>query len=499
MFALLLACTEPAVTKVHEASSGETIDPSDTDTDTTDSTATTPTDVETVAVAHTRELRGFWVATVWNINFPSDSNLSVSAALGEIDALVDAVASAHGNAIFFQVRPEGDALYASELEPWSRYLTGTQGEDPGYDPLAELVDRAHARGIEVHAWLNPYRAKADDGSTAVAPHAAVEWPQYMVPYDGLLWMDPGAAPIRERAVAVVADLCDRYAIDGIHFDDYFYPYPDGTDFDDDGTWSAYQSGGGGGSREDWRRDNVNQLVEDVAATVAAHRDDVRFGIAPFGIYRPGQPAGITGLDQYAELFSDPVAWTEAGWLDYLSPQLYWTHDDSGQEFEPLLEWWVQLPTAGQYTFPGIYLSKLGDSGWDLDEFDTQIALTRAQSAAGAQGAVYYNTQPISDNEQGVTSRFASDWYATPAASPVLVSAAGATVAAPTVVETESGVSLTHARAIRYWGVYAENGSAWTLDRLVPAAESSVTLGAGTWAVSAIDTRGVESRGVVVRR
>ncbi len=494
MFILLLACVEPTTGKVHEASSGDTAL-----TETTGTTVTTPTDLETAVVGHPRELRGFWVATVWNINFPSDQNLSVSAALAELDGLVDAVAAAHGNAIFFQVRPEGDALYASDLEPWSRYLTGTQGEDPGYDPLGELVDRAHARGIEVHAWLNPYRAKADDGSTAVAPHAAVEWPQYMVPYDGLLWMDPGADPVRERVSAVVADLCDRYAIDGVHFDDYFYPYPDGTDFDDSPTWDPYRTGGGTLSHDDWRRDNVNRLVEEVAATVEAHRDDVRFGIAPFGIYRPGEPSGITGLDQYAELYSDPVAWTDAGWLDYLAPQLYWTHDDSGQEFEPLLDWWVSLPQAGQYTFPGIYLSKLGDAGWDLDEYATQLSLTRDRAGAGAQGAVYYNIQPIQDDEGGVTGEFAGTWYPTPAASPPLVSAAGASLGVPTLGDETSGVSVSHPRTIRYWAVYAEGGGTWALDRLVPGGETAIALGAGTWAISAIDTRGVESLGVVVRR
>lgn len=496
MFSLLLACAAtPPAGVVHTAGTDAT--PTDT-TDTTDPTGT-PTDVETVGVGHTRELRGFWVATVWNINFPSSTGLSASAGRAELDAIVDAVAAAHGNAIFFQVRPEGDALCASEIEPWSRYLTGRQGEDPGYDPLGELVDRAHARGIEVHAWLNPYRAKADDGSTAVAPHAAVEWPAYMVPYDGMLWMDPGADVIRERVTEVVADLCDRYAIDGIHFDDYFYPYPDGTTFDDSGTWDVYRSGGGTLSQDDWRRDNVNRLVEDVAATVAAHRDDVRFGIAPFGIYRPGQPAGITGLDQYAELYSDPVAWTEAGWLDYLAPQLYWTHDDSGQEFEPLLDWWVSQPTDGQYTFPGIYLSKLGDAGWDVDEFDTQIGLTRARAEDGARGLVFYNAQPILDDEAGVTGTFAGTWYPTPAATPPLVSAAGATLAVPTLTETADGVAPTHRDALRYWGVYAEQDSGWVLDRLVPADEGAIALGAGTWAVSAIDRRGVESRGVVVRR
>jgi len=491
MLLLLLACTDPAAGKVHSADPGTGATTPDTDP--------TPTDVPTAQVAHTRELRGFWVASVWNLDFPSEQGLSVAEAEAELDTLVEAVSAAHGNAIFFQVRPEGDALYASELEPWSRYLTGTQGRDPGYDPLQALLDRAHPQGIEVHAWLNPYRAKADDGSSAVSPHVTVDDPDNVVPYDGMIWMDPGAASILERTTAVVSDLCARYPIDGIHFDDYFYPYPDGTDFPDDESWEAYERGGGALARDDWRRDNVNRLVEAVSLAVAEQREDVRFGIAPFGIYRPGTPAGVSGLDQYAELYSDPVAWTEAGWLDYLSPQLYWTHDSSGQPFGTLIDWWANLPQDGQYTFPGLYLSKLGESGWDLDEFDTQLALTRAEAGSGALGQIHYAIDPIVENRDGVTDRMATDWYATPAASPVLVSAAAATLTPPTVQSTAEGVELSHPDPLRYWAVYAAEGDGWTIDRLVPADVDSVALGSGRWAVAAIDRRGVESRGVIVER
>ena len=260
---------------------------------------------ELVDATHRREFRGVWIATVANINFPSRPGLSVEAQQAELRDLVTLTADAGLNSIVFQVRPECDALYSSSLEPWSRFLTGTQGQDPGYDPLAYLLEQAHARAIEVHAWLNPYRAKSNSGSTAVAPHLSITQPNYAHRYGTFVWMDPAAEPVQAALLAVIEDIVTRYDVDGIHFDDYLYPYPDGAEFPDDATFAAYQAAGGGLGRADWRRDNVNRMVEAIHEMLLDRAPAVRFGISPFGIYRPGQPPGINGLDQYAAIFADP--------------------------------------------------------------------------------------------------------------------------------------------------------------------------------------------------
>lgn len=490
MIWLLLSCVAPSEPTTRGPGRDDDTDVADTDT---------AGDVETVEVGADRELRGVWIATVSNINWPSSTSLSAGEQQAELIELLDVAQEAGLNAVFFQVRPEGDALYASDLEPWSRYLTGTQGKDPGWDPLAFAITEGHARNLEVHAWLNPYRAKANSGSTAVSPHMAVVHSEYAYVYGSYLWMDPGAGVVQDRLVDVVVDIVRRYDVDGIHFDDYFYPYPDDTDFPDDDTYAAYVAGGGDLARDDWRRDNVNTAVRRVSEAIAAERDDVRFGIAPFGIYRPGIPEGITGLDQYAEIFADPVEWTNQGWLDYLGPQLYWPSTQTAQAYEPLVEWWSALPSDGQYTFPGNYLSKLGtSSSWTVDEFRTQVALARARQDQGCQGQIWYNISPLVSDTDGIRGVFRDELYATPALSPVLVKAKGATLAAPTVSLDGTTAQVSHPGRIRAWGVYRSSGTEWTLDRYVPAATTSISLETGVWAISAVDTRGVESRGVVVR-
>ena len=218
--------------------------------------------VELVDVAAPRELRALWVATVANLDFPSRPGLSADAQRAELDVLVDRAAAIGFNALVFQVRPEGDAMYASTLEPWSRFLTGKQGGDPGLDPLAYLVERAHARGIEVHAWFNPYRASSSRAAALHELHMGRWASSHAHPWGGLLWMDPGVPEVRKHAVSVVRDVVERYDIDGVHLDDYFYPYPDGKKtFPDDASYRAYQVGGGQLERDDWRRENVNRMVE----------------------------------------------------------------------------------------------------------------------------------------------------------------------------------------------------------------------------------------------
>lgn len=453
---------------------------------------------ELADVTHQRELRGVWIATVSNINFPSSQSLSAAQQQAELSHLLDVVVDSHLNAVFFQIRPESDALYQSDLEPWSRFLTGMQGKDPGYDPLATLVSEAHARGIEVHAWMNPYRAKSSKSSTAAPNHISVKLAQYAYVYDTAVWMDPGATAVQDHVSAVISDVVKRYDIDGLHFDDYFYPYPTATPFPDSSTYAQYQASGGLLSLHDWRRDNVNTLMQRVSGEIHNLKPWVRFGISPFGIYRPGMPAGISGLDQYDSLFADPVKWKAEGWVDYLAPQLYWPSTQMAQAYGPLIDWWSKLPQNGRYTFAGNYLSKLDSSAsWNVQEFQTQVALSRAQASSGSLGNIFFQIAPLDKNQSGIRDVFRDELYAVPALSPPVFDVADVPVAPPTVDLAGSTVTVAHDVDVFAWVVYVDDGTGFVMDRIVPASTKSFDLPMGRYAISAAGRSMVESRGVVI--
>ncbi|HEY1021489.1 MAG TPA: family 10 glycosylhydrolase, partial [Flavisolibacter sp.] len=275
-----------------------------------------------------REFRAAWVATVANINWPSKPSLPVDSQKKEALALLDFLKDKNFNAVIFQVRPQADALYQSNLEPWSYYLTGTQGKapEPFYDPLQFWVDEAHNRGLELHVWLNPYRAHHKSGGP-ISDQSLVKRKPELVVYlkDGYWWFDPSLKETKAHSTAVVMDLVKRYDIDGVHFDDYFYPYREynkGDDFPDSTSYAAYQAGGGKLSRGDWRREAVNSFIENLYTEIKKEKKHVKFGLSPFGIWRPGYPEGICCFDQYEILYADAKKWLNKGWVDYFSPQLY---------------------------------------------------------------------------------------------------------------------------------------------------------------------------------
>ncbi|MEZ4465439.1 MAG: family 10 glycosylhydrolase [bacterium] len=402
-------------------------------------------------------------------------------------------AEAHLNTVFFQVRAEGDAFYRSQLEPWSRFLTGRQGQDPGWDPLAEAIEGAHDRGLELHAWLNPYRAAASMGIDHPATHVASRFPAHAHAYDTGVWMDPGAAEVRAHTVAVIRDLVGRYDLDGVHFDDYFYPYPDGSPFPDDATWAAYQAAGGALGRDDWRRDNVNRLVQEVSAAITAIDPDVRFGISPFGIYRPGIPPGIVGLDQYGSIFADPVHWLEAGYVDYLAPQLYWNATRPQQDYETLLRWWTSLTAGGRQIYVGNYLSQLGSAAaWDVAEFERELGISRALRPQGSAGNIYFHLGPLAENRAGIADVFRERFYPTPALTPPLAGRGAEVVAPPRVSAAGNRVQLADAGRVRGHVVYDEAGAVFRVVR-----RPEITLPAGTWAITAVGRQGAESAAVEV--
>jgi len=450
-----------------------------------------------VDVKHTRELRGAWVASVWNINFPSKPGLPVDQQKKEMRTMLDRLQQSGFNSVFFHVRPEGDALYKGGLEPASHYLTGTPGKDPGYDPLAFMIEEAHQRNLEVHAWLNPYRAASSLSTQQVAPHLAVTNPEHVHPYGSVKWMDPGAKVVQQRLVDVCADLTKRYDVDGIHFDDYFYPYPiDGKEFPDQRTFQAYQAEGGKLNKADWRRDNVNRAVRDVSQAVAAEKDHVRFGISPFGIPAPDKPEGISGFNQYEGLYADPQKWMDEGWVDYLAPQLYWRTDQPKQAYGTLIQWWGEHASGGRYIFGGNDLTSLGKNAqWNVNEYRKEVALTRQH----ADGNLWWNVGPLLENRQNIADVCAQEFYAKPALTPPLANAGERKVAPPQVEQSEGKVRLQAGdqSPLRAWTVYRQDGEGWALDRIIPGTQSELTLPRGQWALAAASKHGVESQGVVV--
>jgi uncharacterized lipoprotein YddW (UPF0748 family) len=452
---------------------------------------------ELVAVSHDREVRGVWIATVFNINWPSRAELPAAEQQRELEALLDTAVAAGLNAVFFQIRAEADAFYRSDLEPFSRFLTGTAGQDPGYDPLAHAVAQAHARGLELHAWMNPYRAWASaDASGAAATHLTRTRPELVVRYGDTHWIDPGLDAGRAHTLAVIRDVLERYDVDGLHFDDYFYPYPgSGETFDDAATYAAYRDAGGTLSLGDWRRDNVNRMVEAVHALVREVRPDVRFGISPFGIYRPGMPEGIVGLDAYDAIYCDALAWLDGGWVDYLAPQLYWPTTRTGQAFDRLLSWWAdRADAAGRDLLAGSYLAQLGSSSeWTLEELLTQARLVREARDRRARGTIWYHVGPLAENREGARDALADGLNATPAATPRLPGVEGRP-APPAVTVDGAEVRVTASEPIRHVAVYADGA----LQRLVPAARPAFVLERGAYAISVIDRRGRESLGVPIR-
>lgn len=460
---------------------------------------TQPLRPEVVPVGEDRELRGVWVASVNNMHFPSRAGLSPEQAKAELEALVARVAECRLNAIFFQVRPEGDALYASELEPWSRFLSGRQGQDPGYDPLATLIPLAQARGIEVHAWLNPYRASASppEQTSLVAPHIGAVHPEAVTGYGSFVWMQPGLPEVQDRLVEVCEDLARRYDIDGLHFDDYFYPYPEGgRDFPDDATWEAYR---GSLSRADWRRDSVNRAIAEVARTLHRTKPYLRFGISPFGLPAPRRPEGIMGFDQYEKLYADPQLWSDRAYVDYLAPQLYWPTTRKEQALQPLLEWWTSHARGGRYTFPGLNLNGLGAKPeWTIDEYRTELSLVRANLTRGSRGAIWWSVQPLLEDRQGKTVALFQELYPGPALTPPLARARDEKVAPPRC-RLEQGRVIAQARGktpISRWAVYQRHQQRWRLRSVHPAGEA-ISLPAGDYAISALTREGAQSLGQLV--
>jgi uncharacterized lipoprotein YddW (UPF0748 family) len=332
-----------------------------------------------------REFRAAWVASVANIDWPSKPGLSTWEQQAELIAILNRSVALNLNAVILQVRPAADAFYDSPYEPWSEYLTGAEGRapEPFYDPLAYAVAEAHKRGLELHAWFNPYRARHPSARGTVAQtHLSVTRPDLVRTYGRYLWMDPGEPEVRAQTLRVMLDVVKRYDVDGIHIDDYFYPYPEvGPDsqpipFPDSTSYGRYVRGGGTLAINDWRRQNVDVLIRDIYRRTKALKPWVKVGISPFGIWRPGNPPEIAGFDAYDKLYADARKWLREGWLDYFVPQLYWPIAQTAQSYPTLLKWWMDENVMARHMWPGHNASRAAGTVWPPDELLEQVRLTR---------------------------------------------------------------------------------------------------------------------------
>jgi len=372
------------------------------------------------------EFRAVWVATVNNIDWPSKPGLSTDQQKKEVIDILNMHVKNGMNAIIMQVRPASDAFYQSELEPWSRYLTGTPGKAPSpfYDPLQFWIEQCHLRNMEFHAWLNPFRVAQNANEPLAGNHIAFKHPDWIVNYGGKLYFDPGLPQTREFVVKVVTDIVSRYDLDAIHFDDYFYPYPLKEDFPDENSFSQYNRGFLASQKADWRRDNVDLLIRQLSETVKKLKPWVKFGISPFGVWRnkADDPQGsetTAGTTNYDQLYADILKWQKNGWIDYCLPQLYWQIGHPSVDFLTLSKWWAaHAYNRGMYIGHAIYKLESNStiSEWrDPEQLVKQIRITRQIPQLG--GSAFYSSVHFKRDLLGFEKSLQNKIYKYPALVP----------------------------------------------------------------------------------
>ena len=434
----------------------------------------------------TREFRAAWVAAVHNIDWPSAKGLSSTAQKAEARSILDKLASLKMNAVILQVRPHADALYSSSIEPWSPWLTGTMGKSPGYDPLAYWIQQGHARGIEVHAWFNPFRALSNADHAVSANHISRTKPHLIKRYGSMLWCDPSHPETRSQALSTILDVVHRYDIDGIHLDDYFYPYPSGDLRFDDGKTPAQ------------RRAVVDGFVSQLYSSVKKQKPWVRCGISPFGIWRPGVPDGIeAGVDAYEHLAADARKWLKKGWVDYMAPQLYWRISPQKQSYASLLEWWRAQGTRP--VWPGIATTRIQspeDPGRPASEIINQIDLSRKMGRQNYDGHLHWSAKGLLKNQGGINTAL-QKIYTQPVAVPPMPWLSKAVPAQTDASANASGDNATvrwsPLQGVSKIAVQACRSGVWQTIAIVPAAARSVcTNPAETFAITSFDRYGNSS-------
>ncbi|CAH0118578.1 hypothetical protein PAE9249_01067 [Paenibacillus sp. CECT 9249] len=358
------------------------------------------------------EFRAAWVSTVYNIDWPTKAGLSAEQQQSEFTKLLDDLQDMGMNAAIVQVRPTSDAFYPSQYVPWSKYLTGVQGQDPGYDPLAFMIEETHKRNMEFHAWFNPFRISVDDKmENLAAEHPARQHPEWVVRHQGKLMYDPGIPAARDFIVDSIMEVVRNYDIDGVHLDDYFYPYgEDKEPFQDDAAYAEYNNGQFA-DKGDWRRHNVDLFVEQLSKKIAAVKSGIEFGISPFGVWRNQKmdPTGsntAAGLSSYDNLYADVRNWIRSGWIDYVAPQIYWSLEHKTAPYATLVDWWAnETKGTGVKLYIGHAPYKLGTSeaGWSsaaglLSQLDYN------RQIGGVSGTIFFSAKDLRKNTLGIADR-----------------------------------------------------------------------------------------------
>ncbi|MBQ7495570.1 MAG: family 10 glycosylhydrolase [Bacteroidaceae bacterium] len=367
-----------------------------------------------------REFRGAWIQAVngqWQGIGRDAMQTELTRELNELQA--DGI-----NVILFQCRVEGDALYASALEPWSRYLTGQQGTPPApfWDPLQWMIEQCHARGMELHAWINPYRAKTKGTQAMATTHYAIQHPERCFNYDGLLLFDPALPENRQFICQVAQDIVSRYDVDGFHIDDYFYPYPvAGVPIPDDASYARY---GQGRDRGDWRRDNVNQFIRELAETIHATKPWVKFGVSPFGIYRNQgswpQGSRTNGTQNYDDLYADVLLWIQQGWIDYNVPQIYWEIGHKVADYDTLIRWWSKM-AQGRPLIIGQDIDRTVANADPQNPQHHQLAakMRLQRGLPGIDGSCQWYARALADNKGSYGTMLRQVYHRTPALQPLM--------------------------------------------------------------------------------
>lgn len=363
-----------------------------------------PKDV--VSKKKNKELRGVWVASVSNIDWPSKKGLSIEQQKREYISILDNVKRWNMNAVFVQIKPAGDAFYPSKYSPWSEYITGTQGVNPGYDPLKFMVQEAHKRGIEFHAWFNPYRLSTGGKGKLSRDNIGIKRPEWTVSYGGQTYLNPGIPEVNDYVVDSIVEVVKNYEIDGVHMDDYFYPYKvKGQEYSDMAQYQKY--GRKFSTVSDWRRNNINELVKKLHKSIKKENSDVQFGISPFGVWRNSSTDPVrgsstqAGIQNYDDLYADILLWMSEGWLDYVAPQIYWNQGFKVAEYNTLVKWWSKY--AGQ-TNTDLYIGQAAYKVKDWTnsrELVNQINFNR--NYPEVKGSIFFSYKSLLTNPKNVTN------------------------------------------------------------------------------------------------
>lgn len=453
-----------------------------------------------------REFRAAWIATVANIDFPTKQTLSIDEQKAELIASLELSRKLRLNAVIFQVRPACDAVYRSEIEPWSEYLTGQMGKSQPFDPLEFMVAEAHKRGILVHAWFNPYRAYHPSAKTMSDDHISKRRPEIVRTYGKHLWLDPTDPEAQKYSLSVITDVVRRYDIDGVHFDDYFYPYIEkdaaGKDieFPDHANWEKYQASGGKMGRGDWRRSHVNAFIESVGRETKKIKPHVTYGISPFGIWKPMPERQIVGFNAYEGLYADARKWLQDGTVDYLVPQLYWETGRPNLSFPVLFEWWKEQNVKKRHVWPGLATYRIGSKPeYNPGEFASQIALTRKNDLT--RGGIHFSFKSLRNDLGGIQDKLRNEVYtrdaiipASPWIKALRLRSPKVTIARDEKFVRASWTELGSAKAF-WFVVYAKDKNGWS-QSVLPATERSTALSAGRKiekiVVTSVDRLGNES-------